>query len=92
MLIRLIKKYYEPIVVGVVLVIMSVIMVFSSLGDSVVKDEIAYIGAGYSYITTGDYRLDPEQPPLVKDISAILPYIYMAFTSPINFGTTINHL
>lgn len=33
---------------------------------SLTYDEVAYIPAGYSYVTTGDFRLNPEQPPLMK--------------------------
>jgi hypothetical protein len=33
---------------------------------SLTYDELAYIPAGYSYVATGDFRLNPEQPPLMK--------------------------
>lgn len=33
---------------------------------SLTYDEIAYIAAGYSYVKTGDFRLNKEQPPLMK--------------------------
>lgn len=44
-------------------------------GKSLTYDEIAYIGAGYSYVKTGDYRLNREQPPLMKLLigAALLP-------------------
>src|SRR5262245_1465246 len=31
-----------------------------------VYDECVYPAAGYSYVTTGDYRINPEHPPLLK--------------------------
>lgn len=34
-------------------------------------DEPVHIAAGYSYARWGDYRLNPEHPPLVKRIAAI---------------------
>ena len=34
--------------------------------DSFTFDEAYHIGAGAAYIQTGDFRLNPEQPPLVK--------------------------
>lgn len=42
---------------------------------SLTYDEISYIPAGYSYVKTGDYRLNPEQPPLMKLLAgvALLP-------------------
>lgn len=33
-------------------------------------DEANHLVAGYSYITTGDFRLNPEHPPITKVISA----------------------
>ena len=29
-------------------------------------DEAAHLAAGYSYLTTGDFRLNHEDPPLIK--------------------------
>lgn len=34
--------------------------------DSFTFDEAYHVGAGASYIQTGDFRLNPEQPPLTK--------------------------
>jgi hypothetical protein len=34
-------------------------------------DEAAHITAGYSYITAKDFRLNPEHPPLLKELSAL---------------------
>ena len=34
--------------------------------DSFTYDEAYHIGAGVAYVQTGDFRLNPEQPPLVK--------------------------
>lgn len=38
---------------------------------SLTYDELAYIPAGYSYVATGDFRLNPEQPPLMKLLAGI---------------------
>lgn len=43
---------------------------FSLLGDSVTFDETAHLGAGVSYLERGDFRLNPEHPPLAKMIAA----------------------
>lgn len=42
---------------------------FSSWNDSLTFDEVAHVGAGYSYIKTQEYRLNPEHPPLIKDLA-----------------------
>jgi 4-amino-4-deoxy-L-arabinose transferase-like glycosyltransferase len=39
--------------------------------DAIVNDEIAHLPAGYTYWTTGDFRLNPEHPPLAKLIAAL---------------------
>jgi hypothetical protein len=48
---------------------------FSMRQKSLTYDEVAYIPAGYSYVVTGDFRLNHEQPPLMKLLAgvAILP-------------------
>lgn len=47
----------------------------SARQKSLTYDELAYIPAGYSYVVTGDLRLNPEQPPLMKELAglAMLP-------------------
>jgi dolichyl-phosphate-mannose--protein O-mannosyl transferase len=41
-----------------------------------VVDEVAHLGAGYSYLIKRDMRLNPEHPPLVKDLAA-LPLMFL---------------
>ncbi|NTU69387.1 phospholipid carrier-dependent glycosyltransferase [bacterium] len=67
----MLKKYFYPIAISVLLVIMFGLMFFSARGDSMIVDEDAHIPAGFSYVTTGDYRLNPEHPPLIKDLAAL---------------------
>lgn len=42
-------------------------------GDSITSDETPHITSGFYYLKTGRYFLNPEHPPLIKDISAVLP-------------------
>jgi hypothetical protein len=42
---------------------------FSLRGDSATFDETAHIAAGVAYAERGDFRLNPEHPPLVKYLS-----------------------
>lgn len=39
-------------------------------------DEAIHLAAGYSYLKTGDYRMNPEHPPLGKILSA-LPLLFL---------------
>ncbi len=47
------------------------IAITSMAGDSLTMDEVAHLPAGYSYLTQKDMRLNPEHPPLLKDLSAL---------------------
>jgi len=52
----------------------------SMIGNSAIVDEVAHIPAGYSYLHYGDYRLNPEHPPLIKDLAAIpLQFMHLKF-------------
>lgn len=55
----------------------------SMSGDSGIVDEVAHIPAGYSYLKFGDYRLNPEHPPLLKDLAA-LPLLLMNLKFPLD--------
>jgi len=38
---------------------------------SATHDETSHLPAGYSYLTTGDFRLNPQHPPLIKLLAAL---------------------
>ena len=63
--------------------LMFILMFFSSWNDAATFDEVAHIPAGYSYLTQKDYRLNPEHPPLIKDLSAI-PLLFLKLNLLIN--------
>ena len=49
---------------------------------SATTDEIAHLPAGYSYLKTLDYRMNPEHPPLLKMISAVpLLFLNLSFST-----------
>ena len=58
-------------IVACLLAFVFVITVLSITTDSLSMDELAHLPAGYSYLTQRDMRINPEHPPLVKDLSAI---------------------
>ena len=39
--------------------------------NSATYDETTYVPAGFTYVTRGDFRLNPEHPPLVKALFAL---------------------
>lgn len=70
------------LIAGLFLTGMAVLMFFSSLGDSATMDELAHISAGYSYLTQKDHRLNPEHPPLIKDLAAA-PLLFLNLNFPV---------
>lgn len=55
----------------------------SMASDSGIVDEVAHIPAGYSYLKFGDFRLNPEHPPLLKDLAA-LPLLFLNLKFPLD--------
>ncbi len=45
------------------------------------SDEAVHIAAGYSYLRFGDFRLNPEHPPLIKELAA-LPLLLLDLRFP----------
>ena len=67
----------------VLLMVMFGLSLSSMKNNSAIVDEIAHIPAGYSYMHYGDYRLNPEHPPLIKDLAG-LPLQFMNLKFPVN--------
>lgn len=62
------KRWHYWVAAGL-LGVMFGLAYWAMTGNSLTMDEQAHIPAGYSYVQYGDYRLNPEHPPLVKDIA-----------------------
>ncbi|MGO4884063.1 MAG: ArnT family glycosyltransferase [Bryobacteraceae bacterium] len=45
--------------------------IFAAWRESNIADEPLELAAGYSYLKTGDFRLNPEHPPLAKMLAAL---------------------
>jgi len=59
------------IIAIILLMFVFLVCVFSMKDDSLTMDEVAHLPAGFSYLTQKDMRLNPEHPPLIKDLAAI---------------------
>lgn len=67
----------KPIVIfSVFAVLFFSLALFSASRKSPTYDETAHIPAGYVSLTTRDFRLNPEHPPLVKMLSAV-PLLFL---------------
>jgi hypothetical protein len=64
------------------------LLIFCALGlfflqaNSQAVDEAMHLAAGYSYLATGDFRVEPQNPPLIKELLA-LP-LFLAYRLPFN--------
>src|SRR3989344_2980827 len=59
------------LIAGIIIVSATILAITSVWNDSPIVDEIPHIGAGYSYVQKGDFRLNPEHPPLAKDLAGL---------------------
>lgn len=67
---ELLKKRAVLVVVGILSLHFVLSLVVSSQ-ESMTFDEKAHIPASYSYVRYGDMRLNPEHPPLLKDLAGL---------------------
>jgi hypothetical protein len=87
---KFIEKNYIYFIVAI-LGITTVISVINADRDTLIYDESAHIAAGYSYLTQHDMRLNPEHPPLLKNIAAVpLLFIQPNFDVTQDFWTKDN--
>ena len=76
---------FPPILATLLIGLMLTLAIISMRQESAIMDEVAHIPAGYSYLTQRDMRLNPEHPPLLKDLSAIP----LLFIKDINFPSDL---
>ncbi len=62
---------------------MAAVQISSARDESQTWDEAMHLAAGYSYWKTGDFRLNPEHPPLGKLMNA-LPLLWMDLRLPLD--------
>jgi hypothetical protein len=68
-------------------ILVALLVIFGVLGlvfisaSSQTSDEAAHIAAGYSYLKRADFRLNPEHPPLLKEIAAV-PLLFLDLAFP----------
>jgi len=64
------------VIAAALLLLFFLLALFSMIQKSPVVDESAHLPAGYSYLKTFDYRMNPEHPPLIKVIAAF-PLLFL---------------
>src|SRR3989344_924093 len=66
----------NKLIVSAIISAAVILAITSVWNDSVIVDEVPHVGSGYSYLTKGDYRLNPEHPPLAKDLGTF-PLLFL---------------
>lgn len=93
------QRLFWP-VTALLLVYLCAVEVRSAMLESITGDEPVELAAGYTYLTTGDFRLNPEHPAFFK-MAAALPLLWFhlapvsdptAWTRPEEFGYGTNWL
>ena len=64
------------IILSAIFILAFGLLVFSARTNSQTTDEAIHLSAGYTYLTQGDFRLDPEHPPFIKELTA-LPILFV---------------
>ncbi|MGO9130424.1 MAG: hypothetical protein ACLQIS_11895, partial [Bryobacteraceae bacterium] len=67
----MIAKHWFWAAAALLLAAMGGAQVTSALQETETWDEGIHLAAGYSYLKTGDFRLNPEHPPLFKLLCAL---------------------
>ncbi|MBI2439131.1 MAG: glycosyltransferase family 39 protein [Candidatus Moranbacteria bacterium] len=71
------------VIIAALLLVHGVLSFLVAAQESAIFDEKAHIPAAYSYVRYGDMRLNPEHPPLIKDLSG-LPLLFLDITFPLS--------
>ncbi|PIU77888.1 MAG: hypothetical protein COS72_03945 [Candidatus Moranbacteria bacterium CG06_land_8_20_14_3_00_43_56] len=86
-MIKMLEKY-QNYIVAAILAVMLIVSISVAFGDAAIMDEVAHIPSGYTYIKYHDYRLNPEHPPILKDLAGSpLQFLNLTFPANENFWT-----
>ncbi len=69
------------LIAAALLGLMAVLMFSSAWDDSATSDDNVALFSGYSYLRKQEYRLEPQNPPLIKDLAAV-PLLFMKLHEP----------
>jgi Tfp pilus assembly protein PilF len=71
----------SPLIIGIFVLVFAFFSVSSFLQKSPTVDEPVHLFSGYSYLKWGDFRANPEHPPLAKLLAA-LPLLAFEIKDP----------
>lgn len=73
---------HSTLIVSLILGAFFILSLTLAWQEAATFDEKAHVPAAYSYVRYGDMRLNPEHPPLLKNLSG-LPLLFMDITFPV---------
>jgi hypothetical protein len=77
------RRRRAELLCGLVLTLMGVNLVSQAARKSLTNDELVHIPSAHRYLIAGDFRLNPEHPPLAKLWAALpLPFVHLRYTQP----------
>ena len=76
------RRFFWP-ATAALLTYLCAVQLFAALRESNIGDEPVELAAGYSYLKTGDFRMNAEHPPLAK-ILAALPLLALRPALPLD--------
>lgn len=79
---QIFTRHWALIICGFLLLLMGGNLISNAWRASLTNDELVHIPAGYQYLRTGNFRLNPEHPPLAKmwaclPLLAVNPRVYL---------------
>jgi len=80
------RRIPETTLLIALLALTFVIPVALMRSKSATFDEVVHLPAGYSYLKTGLIKINPQHPPLIKEICA-LPLLFMDLQMPVDRET-----
>ena len=84
------KRPYPVVIASIILITFAVIALSGMRYNSPAYDEVSHhIGNGYSFLKTGDFRLNSTQPPLIEELAA-LPLLFLSPVLPLDHSSWVN--
>src|SRR4030095_11017464 len=80
------RRIPETALLVVLLAVTFILPVVLMRRKSATFDEVVHLPARYSYLNTGLFKINPQHPPLIKEICA-LPLLFMDLKMPVDRDT-----
>lgn len=68
---RLVRRFPAESICGAILLVMGLTLISLAAQKTITNDEVVHIPAGYQYVRSGNFSLNPEHPPLVKTLAGL---------------------